>query len=70
LELPDWISSHVFKIAGVQLDPDDKRQAAILRILRVQSAEGIEISKLSMLSKTQIAAKPRQRVKKTLSPPK
>ena len=42
LELPDWISSHVFKIAGVQLDPDDKRQAAILRILRVQSAEGIE----------------------------
>ncbi|MBO5570575.1 MAG: helix-turn-helix domain-containing protein [Clostridia bacterium] len=42
LELPDWISSHVFKIAGVQLDPEDKRQAAILRILRVQSAEGIE----------------------------
>ena len=42
LELPDWISILLFKRAGVQLDEDDRRQRAILHILRVQSAEGIK----------------------------
>lgn len=42
LNLPDWISVLVFKRAGVSLDEDDKRQRALLHILRVQSADGIE----------------------------
>ena len=42
LELPDWISMLLFKRAGAQLDEDDRRQRALLHILRVQSAEGIK----------------------------
>lgn len=42
LETPDWISELLFKRAGIQLDEDDKRQRALARILRVQSADGIQ----------------------------
>lgn len=42
LELPDWISRLLFKRAGVQLDDADKRDRALIYILRAQSADGKE----------------------------
>ena len=42
LKLPDWLSDLLFRRAHFQLDEDDRRQGAILEILRAMSADGIE----------------------------
>ncbi len=42
LELPDWISKMVFKRAGMILDEDDRRDRALMYILRAQSGDGID----------------------------
>jgi len=41
-KLPDWISMMLFKRAHFMLEEDDRRHAAILHILRVQTENGIE----------------------------